>query len=64
MHEYMLQEVYCFIISSFIGPIVTVEYREYYYGSYACMLCKFASGYDVFTTRLSSNFQQITISFK
>lgn len=44
----MLQEVYCFIISSFIGPIVTAEYRQYYYGSYACMLCKFASGYDVF----------------
>ena len=61
---YLLQEVYCFIISSFIGPIVAAEYRQYYYGSYACILCKFASCYGVLSSRLSSNFQKIIIRFK
>jgi hypothetical protein len=44
----MRQEVYCFIISSFIGPGLTAEYRQYYYGSYARTLCQFVSVYDVF----------------
>jgi hypothetical protein len=43
----MLQEVYCFIVPSFVGPGVTTEYRKYYYGSYACILCQFVSGYSV-----------------
>jgi hypothetical protein len=45
----MLQEVYSFIMSSFIGPGLTAEYRKYCYGSYVCtrMLCQFVSGYDV-----------------
>jgi hypothetical protein len=43
----MLKEVYFFIIFSFIGPRVTAEYIKYYYGSYACMLYKFVSGYNV-----------------
>jgi len=50
----MLQEVYCFILSSFIGPGLTAEYRKYYYGYYACMLCLFVNGSYVLSSRLSS----------
>jgi hypothetical protein len=42
----MLQEVYCFIIFSFIGPHVTAECRKYYYCSHVCMLYKFVSRYN------------------